>query len=184
MERQIFPNVVVLLLRKNPMHSFERNSNTNHAPNYSFQYPRHLAPWENRIPRDTDILITHSPPRHHLDINLGCRSLLDEIWKVKPRLHVFGHIHSGHGREAVFWDKGQEAYEGLMERKSRGLIKDFIPSLAWVDATRVIWYGLKGILWQRLMVGPAGGNGGLMINAAVVNQSSTDAGNPVEVVDL
>ncbi|KAK8910948.1 hypothetical protein QC760_000021 [Botrytis cinerea] len=151
---------------------------------FAFQYQRHLAPWENRIPKDTDVLITHSPPRHHLDINLGCKSLLEEIWKVKPRLHVFGHIHSGHGREAVFWDKGQEAYERLMERKRGGIIMDLMPSFAWVDAVKVIWYGVKGILWQRLMVGPAGGNGGLMINAAVVYQSSTDVGNPVEVVEL
>jgi hypothetical protein len=61
---------------------------------------------------------------------------------------------------------------------------DFLPSYAWLDAMKVMWYGVKGILWQRLMVGPAGGNGGLLINAAVVYQSTTDVGNPVEVVEL
>ncbi|TAQ85231.1 hypothetical protein B7494_g6459 [Chlorociboria aeruginascens] len=151
---------------------------------FAFQYLRHLPPWENTIPKATDVLITHGPPRYHLDINLGCPSLLEEVWRVKPRLHVFGHIHSGHGREAVFWDQGQLAYERLMARKKGGILNDLIPSLAWLDAVRVIWYGIKGILWQRLMVGPGGGNGGMMINAALVYQSTSDLGNPVEVVEL
>lgn len=100
-------------------------------------------------------------------------------------MHIFGHVHSGHGREYVFWDDGQRAYESLMEsKKTGGVWADFVPSHAWKDALRVIWYGVKGILWQWLMVGPAGGNGGLLINAAVVYQSTTQVGNPVEVVEI
>jgi hypothetical protein len=129
------------------------------------------------------VLITHTPPRHHLDLNLGCAGLLEEIWRVKPRLHVFGHVHSGHGREFVFWDNGQRAYERLMGRKG-GILLDVIPSFAWLDSFRVLWYGIKGILWQKLMVGPGGGNGCLLVNAAVVYQSTTDVGNPVQVVEL
>ncbi|KAF4625920.1 hypothetical protein G7Y89_g12239 [Cudoniella acicularis] len=150
---------------------------------FAFQYQRDVTLWRNRIPQDTDVLITHTPPRYHLDLNLGCASLLEEIWHVRPRLHVVGHIHSGHGREALFWDEGQHAYERLMGRK-KGVLLDIIPSFAWLDAAKVLWYGVKGILWQRLMVGPAGGNGGLLINAAVVYQSTTDVGNPVEVAEL
>jgi len=151
---------------------------------FAFQYNRESAPWENRIPLETDVLITHTPPRYHLDLNLGCAALLEEIWLVKPRLHVFGHIHSGHGREAVFWDEGQAAYERLMGRSKGGIIMDLLPSMAWWDSLKVVWFGVKGILWQRLMVGPRGGNGGLLINAAIVWQSTTDPGNPVEVVEL
>lgn len=150
----------------------------------SFQYERQDTPWENKIPIETDVLITHTPPKYHLDINLGCAGLLKEIWRVKPRLHVFGHIHSGHGREPVFWDEGQAAYERLMDRKRGGMIADFWPSYAWLDAAYVVYYGFKGILWQRLMVGPKGGNGGLMVNAALVYQSTTDLGNNPEVVEL
>lgn len=152
--------------------------------NRSFQYQRDLDPWAGRIPRDTDILITHTPPRYHLDINIGCAGLLREVWKVKPRLHIFGHVHSGHGREPVFWDKGQLAYERLMGRKQGGVIKDFFPSAAWLDAIRVVWHGAKGVLWQRLMVPGGGHHGGLMVNAALVYQSTTEVGNRVEVVDL
>lgn len=150
----------------------------------SYQYARDLPPWEKRIPVSTDILVTHTPPRHHLDINLGCPGLLTEIWRVKPRLHVFGHIHSAHGRESVFWDEGQKAYERLMGRTKGGILADFLPSSAWVDAGKVVWYGIKGILWQYLMVGSRGANGGLLINAALVYQSTTRLGNPVEIVDL
>ena len=111
--------------------------------------------------------------------------LLEEIWRVRPRLHVFGHVHSGHGREFVFWDEAQRAYERLMERKKEGgILVDIIPSLAWVDAIKVLWHGFRGILWQKLMVGPHGGNGGLLVNAAVVYQSTTAVGNPVAVVEL
>jgi hypothetical protein len=149
-----------------------------------FQYERTEAPWQNRIPLETDVLITHTPPRYHLDLNLGCAALLEEIWLVKPRLHVFGHIHSGHGREAIFWDEGQRAYERLMARKRGGVLLDIIPSMAWIDAFKVVWHGVRGILWQRLMVGPAGGHGGMMINASVVYQSTTEVGNPVEIIEL
>lgn len=151
---------------------------------FAFQYFRDQTPWGSRIPRETDVLITHTPPRYHLDLNLGCAALLKEIWLVKPRLHVFGHIHSGHGREPVFWDEGQAAYERLMDRKKGGVIADFLPSLAWIDALKVIWFGIKGFFWQRLMVGPGGAHGGLLVNAAVVYQSTTDVGNPVEIVEL
>jgi Icc-related predicted phosphoesterase len=55
------------------------------------------------IPRDTDVLITHGPPDKILDKVLegertGCALLLTEVQIVKPRLHVFGHIHEGYGK--------------------------------------------------------------------------------------
>jgi hypothetical protein len=71
-----------------------------------------------------------------------------------------------------------------MDRKKGGILLDVIPSYAWIDSLKVLWHGVKGILWQKLMVGPGGGNGGLLVNAAIVYQSTTDVGNPVEVVEL
>lgn len=54
------------------------------------------AKWD-LIPEDTDVLITHGPPYGHLDtvqgISQGCRDLLTAIERVKPKLHVFGHVH-------------------------------------------------------------------------------------------
>lgn len=52
---------------------------------------------------DTDVLITHGPPKGILDrINkqgpeLGCPELAKRLSEISPILHVFGHIHSGYG---------------------------------------------------------------------------------------
>lgn len=51
----------------------------------------------NRIPMDTDILITHGPPFGILDNGLGCEELLAKVIQRKPKLHVFGHIHNAYG---------------------------------------------------------------------------------------
>lgn len=57
-----------------------------------------------RIPSDTDILITHTPPRGILDLpygsdtHVGCPHLRAELTRIRPRIHAFGHIHHSHGR--------------------------------------------------------------------------------------
>lgn len=81
--------------------------------NWAFQYPRELDVWGNTIPIDTDILVTHGPPRHHLDIHAGCHHLLKEIWRVRPKLHVFGHIHVDHGQDFLEFNSFQKSYERL-----------------------------------------------------------------------
>lgn len=56
--------------------------------------------FRNIHPR-TDILITHCPPYGFGDVckgqsyHLGSLSLLDRIRNVKPKIHIFGHIHTG-----------------------------------------------------------------------------------------
>ena len=54
------------------------------------------------IPEDIDILITHGPPYGYGDVTIkgemvGCADLLDIIKKVKPKYHIFGHVHEGYG---------------------------------------------------------------------------------------
>lgn len=55
------------------------------------------------IPEDTDILITHGPPHGILDKtkmtdgNVGCEELLKRVEKIRPKFHIFGHIHSASG---------------------------------------------------------------------------------------
>lgn len=59
------------------------------------------------IPDDTDVLITHGPPYGILDQvmtgtrgeSVGCEALRARVEEVRPRLHVFGHIHEGYGRQ-------------------------------------------------------------------------------------
>ncbi|KAK3359910.1 hypothetical protein B0T25DRAFT_114304 [Lasiosphaeria hispida] len=61
------------------------------------------------IPPNTDILITHTPPYTHCDrgpltdVSLGCEILQKTLWRVRPRLHICGHIHPGRGAERVRW---------------------------------------------------------------------------------
>jgi len=56
------------------------------------------------IPDNTDILITHGPPFNILDKTtsgekVGCEDLLHAVKCVKPKIHVFGHIHEAYGIE-------------------------------------------------------------------------------------
>jgi Icc-related predicted phosphoesterase len=53
------------------------------------------------IPPDTDILVTHGPPRNVLDCGQGCPALRRAVIRVKPRLHCFGHIHTEYGTRAT-----------------------------------------------------------------------------------
>ena len=61
--------------------------------------------WE-LIPDDTDLLITHGPPLGILDTlangtPIGCEDLLHHVHRVKPRIHVFGHIHEAAGQAHI-----------------------------------------------------------------------------------
>lgn len=82
--------------------------------NWAFQYPRSESQktWMGALPDNIDILITHGPPRAHRDtLRLGSVALLREVWRVRPRLHVFGHVHEGYGTEWLGFDAVQETYE-------------------------------------------------------------------------
>jgi Icc-related predicted phosphoesterase len=55
------------------------------------------------IPATTDILVTHGPPMGILDdvgVNdhAGCADLLRRVKRIKPKFHIFGHIHGSYGR--------------------------------------------------------------------------------------
>ncbi|HLD91667.1 MAG TPA: metallophosphatase domain-containing protein [Patescibacteria group bacterium] len=57
--------------------------------------------WD-KIPIDTDILITHGPPYGILDETVrgdlcGCELLLDTVMRNNIKMHVFGHIHEARG---------------------------------------------------------------------------------------
>lgn len=67
---------------------------------YGHNYPWIGHFWK-KIPDDTDILITHGPPYNIMDLcgngNVGCELLLKRVKEVKPKYHIFGHIHEHHG---------------------------------------------------------------------------------------
>jgi len=70
--------------------------------NWAFNVQRdELHKYWEKIPLDVDVLITHGPAHGILDIperdtvSQGCVSLAEHIVKIKPKIHICGHIHSG-----------------------------------------------------------------------------------------
>ncbi|KAH9240051.1 hypothetical protein K456DRAFT_1745983 [Colletotrichum gloeosporioides 23] len=130
--------------------------------NWAFQYPRSgpLDPWAGRVPAGTDVLVTHAPPKGHMDDprgNWGCEMLLRELWRVRPRLHVFGHVHCGHGVEAVGFDEVQGAWEDVVLDVSKGG-RGFMAFARMVRACIGVW-------WRG---GRRGRGATVLVNAAVV----------------
>jgi len=83
---------------------------------WAFNLPRRgqkLRDVWDKIPLDIEVLITHSPPYGVLDRvrpsesgagqnlgpsrPLGCEELANRLQAVRPKLHIFGHIHDGYG---------------------------------------------------------------------------------------
>jgi Icc-related predicted phosphoesterase len=59
-----------------------------------------------KIPSGMDILVTHTPPKGILDASsrgqsLGCRALADELKRISPRIHCFGHVHASAGHRRI-----------------------------------------------------------------------------------
>ena len=59
-----------------------------------------------RIPADTDVLLTHQPPLGILDeqdgINYGDYTLYKRVIDVRPKYHLFGHLHHTVKTQEVF----------------------------------------------------------------------------------
>jgi Icc-related predicted phosphoesterase len=76
---------------------------------WAFNKPEErLIPHWQAIPDDTDVLITHQPPFSIFDWSVydlkhtGSPSLYFEVVeRIKPKVHCFGHIHSGHGVKVI-----------------------------------------------------------------------------------
>lgn len=73
---------------------------------FNLDEPQLCERW-SLIPEGTDILLLHGPPHGVGDfsemgnVHTGSPGLLRRIEEVAPRLAVFGHIHSGHGRYRI-----------------------------------------------------------------------------------
>ena len=178
------------------------------GPEHAFVYPPNQDVWSGSVSfphrniatatsdKKIDILVTHTPPLGHLDLSpvysTGCPYLLAEAWRVRPKLHVFGHVHAAYGAEPVFWDNAQRAWERLCaRRRSRaaaaglsgtvlGVLRDLVDLPAWIDALRVLVYGVWGVLTSRSR---RDGNG-WMVNAACMFRDSGQLRNPPQVFDI
>jgi Icc-related predicted phosphoesterase len=59
-----------------------------------------------KIDPQAHILVTHGPARDVLDrtflgVHAGCEALALAVARLQPRLHIFGHIHEGHGTQQI-----------------------------------------------------------------------------------
>ena len=64
------------------------------------------AKWQ-LIPNGVDVLITHGPPKGFGDTiyngdRVGCEDLTRQLNRIKPRTHLYGHIHEDRGE----WQAG------------------------------------------------------------------------------
>jgi Icc-related predicted phosphoesterase len=67
--------------------------------------PEIKAKWD-LIPTDVDVLVTHGAPygigdQSYLGENIGCEELLAAVQRVKPKYHIYGHIHEGYGQRVI-----------------------------------------------------------------------------------
>ena len=82
------------------------------------------------IPPGIDILVTHDAPFGIFDMTGGghwgsSHQLLDAIYRIKPKVHLFGHIHEQRGH----WDRLGVSFEGGVEyRPSTGSLQVFRPN--------------------------------------------------------
>lgn len=87
--------------------------------NWAFQYPPAKADemWD-AVPRNTDVLITHTPPSGYCDRSEhwregGCLSLTQALGRIKPALHICGHCHEGRGGQVVRWSEDSGMAESV-----------------------------------------------------------------------
>ena len=78
-----------------------------HSWAFNVQRGDAIKKYWDAIPDDTDILVTHGPPKGILDMTMagdqvGCEDLLYRIWELKNlKLCQFGHIHEHAGYEFI-----------------------------------------------------------------------------------
>ncbi|KAF2877398.1 putative phosphoesterase [Massariosphaeria phaeospora] len=140
---------------------------------WAFQHARDVDVWTDCVPRGTDIVLAHGPPKGHLDFRgNGCGYLGKELWSVKPRLAVFGHIHEGVGREEVGWDYVQCAFDGVV-RGDMGVGRVVGMAVAWA----MVWAWYWGTGRKRM-------GGTTLVNAAAVGGRGLRDSYPAVVVEI
>jgi Icc-related predicted phosphoesterase len=88
--------------------------------NWAFNKDRgaDIKQYWDKIPDDTDVLITHGPPYgicdeayrvgYNITEHVGCVDLLDAIKRVKPKIWMGGHIHYSYGIGSVTHEDGSK----------------------------------------------------------------------------
>ena len=89
--------------------------------------PEQLTEAYKNVPKNLDVLMTHGPPHGVLDKtffgeHVGCKVLLDTVLRLKPKLHLFGHIHEEGGfdyetKDTTFKNSAQNVMTFTYEKK-------------------------------------------------------------------
>jgi len=83
-----------------------------------------MKPHWDLIPKDIEILITHTPPFGILDkprsgTSIGCEELSKRLEELDLKFHVFGHVHASYGEE----QRGKTKYINASNiNSSKGLV--------------------------------------------------------------
>lgn len=133
---------------------------------FAFQYPRPHGKraWDGSIPDGTDVMMAHGPPAGYLDGGvggLGCTGLLGEVWRVRPRVVVFGHVHSARG--GIWFDEVERCYRDILGARERGRRPWWVWARLWVMG----WWVLCGVV-MRVIGRRKQGDYCRLVNAAVL----------------
>jgi predicted phosphodiesterase len=159
-----FPNGRALTVYGSP--------NTPQFGTWAFQYPPKCNVWSNTIPQNIDILLTHGPPKCHLDTNsygamVGSKHLLRELYHVRPRLVVFGHVHESYGRDLLAFDDLQASWEEIV-----------MGEMGWLALCQ-----MSLLLLRQKMRGSNPSRTTCLVNAAIVGGQNNEAcREPVSVM--
>lgn len=87
---------------------------------WAFQY---MGPHTFDIPPDTDVAVTHGPPRGVLDFasnggHAGCEHLFRAVERARPRIHCYGHIHEAWGAYYGHWADAADAKDDGADRRA------------------------------------------------------------------
>lgn len=153
------------------------------------------------VPPQTDVLVTHSPARHHHDLfpnSIGDPNLLRALWAVTPALHVCGHVHTARGVETAYYDSAQCALERLCGRRVEtnhpiwtrarhgalwwffvraAWLRELVNPCVWLDVVRLLLGLMRAIAWTRIW---GGGREGVAREGYIVNAAClAERGKPI-----
>jgi len=82
------------------------------------------------IPEVVDLLITHGPPKGFGSFtkfgrDIGCNVLLTHVQRVKPTIHLFGHVHDSYG---IYADDYTTYINAALLGKNRCIVFDLLPA--------------------------------------------------------
>ena len=89
-------------------HNWAFNCARNQQDSLAYDKPLIKTYWD-KIPKDTQILITHGPPHGINDFVpynggefTGCKDLLEVVYNLPDlKMHLHGHIHCGYGEQLI-----------------------------------------------------------------------------------